>query len=423
MSTEPQQPTPVDFHSPQLTWKSITTGMALGGALSICNLYTGLKIGWGLNMSITGILLAFAFWHVVSRATKQRISMMGQLENNVNQSAVSAGGAVTSAGLVSAIPALTILDGVTLSWWQLSLWISTVCFVGIAVAMGLRKQMIVRDQLPFPGGLSCAQTLKEIYSTGSEAMLRVAMLGSAAVVGGLVKVAEILKWTKRTDMGLTVNGSPASVYSVALDPTLLMVAVGGLVGLKTCVSLMLGAVGGWIVLGSWIVDTGRSPEQRGPIGEWILWPGVTLMVVASLVSFSFSIPSILRAFRSTGGGGGSGHGYGRGFAALVLCFACCRAGAGGSAAVVVLRDLVVGGGRGGRPELCARGGRLPRERRDERHPGGRHGQGDAARLRGDHAQERGGEPDERERDGGRGVAVRGPHARPQVRVHPGGRRA
>ncbi len=310
MTTEQPQPTPVDFHSPQLTWKSITTGMALGGTLSICNLYTGLKIGWGLNMSITGILLAFAFWHVVSKASGRRVSMMGQLENNVNQSAVSAGGAVTSAGLVSAIPALTLLDGVTLSWWQLSLWMCTVCFVGIAVAMGLRTQMIIRDQLPFPGGVSCAQTLKEIYATGSEAMQRVAMLGSAAVVGGLVKVAEILKWTKRTDMGLTVNGSSASVYSVALDPTLLMVAVGGLVGLRTCVSLMIGAIGGWIVLGSWIVDTGRSPAQRGPIGEWILWPGVTLMVVASLVSFSFSIPSILRAFRPsgdrTGGGGDTG---------------------------------------------------------------------------------------------------------------------
>jgi uncharacterized oligopeptide transporter (OPT) family protein len=36
---------------------------------------------------------------------------------------------------------------------------------------------------------------------------------------------------------------------------------------------------------------------------WLLWPGVTLMVVASLGTFMFSFPTMLRAFRGTGSGG------------------------------------------------------------------------------------------------------------------------
>ncbi|MFM9958928.1 MAG: OPT family oligopeptide transporter [Phycisphaerales bacterium] len=288
---------PVDFVTPQLTWKAVGTGAILGGVLSICNIYTGLKIGWGLNMSITGILIAFAFWMVIHRMTVRRVGMMNRLENNINQSAVSAAGAVSSAGLVSAIPAATIVDNVTLSWWQLSLWIISVCMVGIAVAMGLRRQMIIVDRLPFPGGIACAETLKEIYNTGSEALKRVGVLGIGAAVGAALKLAELLKWVKRTDFGATINGSPAlSTYSFALDPTLLMAAVGGLIGFRAGASLLLGALVAWWVIGTQLVDRGVSDAARGPIGEWLLWPGVTLMVVSSLVSLSFSAPAIMRSF-------------------------------------------------------------------------------------------------------------------------------
>jgi uncharacterized oligopeptide transporter (OPT) family protein len=186
------------------------TGVILGGVLSICNVYTGLKIGWGLNMSITGILLAYVMWLAISRASAGRVRMMNRLENNINQSAVSAAGAVSSAGLVSAIPAVTLLDGTVFPWWQLTIWMITVCLVGIAVAMGLRQQMIIRDALPFPGGLACAETLKEIYNTGAEAVRRVAVLVGGAIVASVVKILAILKIVKTTDLGLVVNGAPAS---------------------------------------------------------------------------------------------------------------------------------------------------------------------------------------------------------------------
>ncbi len=305
----------VDFATRQLTIRALGTGMILGGLLSICNVYTGLKIGWGLNMSITGILLAFVIWRAISRASAGRVSMMNRLENNINQSACSAAGAVSSAGLVSAIPAITMLEGTVFPWWQLALWMSSVCFVGIAIAMGLRQQMIVREKLPFPGGIACAETLKEIYNTGAEAVQRVAVLGIGALVASALKVANILKLTKTTDLGLFVNGAPASKYLLALDPTLLMVAIGGLVGLRACISLLGGAILAYVVLAPWLVNSGRAALDKAqaaahnaslpaelhvvPFSEWLLWPGVTLMVVASLVSFSFSMPAILRSFRLT----------------------------------------------------------------------------------------------------------------------------
>jgi uncharacterized oligopeptide transporter (OPT) family protein len=333
---DPLSPAPIDFHSPQLTLRSALTGMLLGGVLSICNVYTGLKIGWGLNMSITGVLVAFAFWYAIHTLSRRRISMMGKLENNVSQAAVSAGAAVSSAGLVSAIPAVTMLDGITLPWWQLALWLISVCAVGISVAAGLRQQMIIRDKLPFPSGIACAATITEIYNTGAEAIAKVRALILAAIVGSLVKIWEItgtaanaavrtyesaLKagqdplppeptgffsslvragwYPHKTDLGVKIHGSPASAYSFALEPTLLLYAVGGLIGLRAGLSILLGAVVSYGFIAGWLVESKTVSGTGRPVTEWLLWPGVTLMVVSSLVAFMFSAPAIFRAMGFT----------------------------------------------------------------------------------------------------------------------------
>ena len=43
--TAPTYP-PLDLESPQLTLRAVITGMLIGGTLSLCNVYLGLKIGW-----------------------------------------------------------------------------------------------------------------------------------------------------------------------------------------------------------------------------------------------------------------------------------------------------------------------------------------------------------------------------------------
>ena len=54
---------PLDLTSPQLTVRALVTGCLLGGVLSLSNIYAGLKIGWGFNMSITAMLIGFGFFN------------------------------------------------------------------------------------------------------------------------------------------------------------------------------------------------------------------------------------------------------------------------------------------------------------------------------------------------------------------------
>lgn len=254
------QPLPIDWTSPQLTIRALATGMILGGVLSICNVYTGLKIGWGTNMSITGILLAYAAWAAVRAGTGNRMKPFSILENNINQASCSAAAAVSSAGLVAPIPALTLITGEELSWTMLSIWVFSVCLVGISVATGLRRQMIIVDRLPFPSGIACAATLREIYAQGSEATVRVAMMGVAALVASLTKVAQIIGWLRAEYAipGLMIGGVPASRYTLSLEPNLLMVGVGGLIGFKAGLSMLLGAILAWGVIAPRIVESGAA---------------------------------------------------------------------------------------------------------------------------------------------------------------------
>lgn len=301
-----------DLESPQLTLRAVLAGCLFGGVLSLCNIYAGLKIGWAFNMSITAMLLAFGFF--------RPFRPMSMLENNVNQTTASAAASISSAGLVSAIPAFTILTGEKLGWGALALWTAAVSFVGVVVAIGLRRQMIVVDKLAFPGGIASAETIKQIYAHGREAMARVKMLLGGAAVGAAVKLVAHL--AKVAPLGLpgAVAGKAGGSYTLAnlgfaLEPSVMMVGVGAIIGTRAGVSLLAGAVVSWGLLAPIALDAGWAqpgapkPDASwfGALNKWMLWPGVAMMVASSLTSFAFSGRSMWNALRRPAGGGEDPH--------------------------------------------------------------------------------------------------------------------
>ena len=315
---------PVDISVPALTFRSVFTGMLFGGLLSLCNIYLGLKIGWGMNMSIAAALLGFGFWQASTRLFSLR--RFGVLENNINQTAASSAASISSAGLVAPVPALTMLTGRTFGWAELSLWVLSVALVGVVVAIGLRRQMLVTDKLTFPGGVATGQTLKEIYAKGSEAVVRLRMLLAGMVIGAVGKLAEITQeWVKKVPLpgGLSTKAGGTlaeqgygklTAYNLgfALDPSVMMIAVGAIIGLRATASMMLGAVIAWLVVAPEVLELGwvsPPPLEKaggvwfGPVVKWMLWPGVAMMVTASLTSFAFSWRSVVAAFTGSGDDG------------------------------------------------------------------------------------------------------------------------
>ena len=293
----------------ELTLRAIATGTLLGAVLSLCNIYSGLRIGWGFNMSITAALLGWGFWRMVTAATRK--PMLTKLENNLNQTGASAGASISSAGLVSAIPAMTMLTGQQLSYLELALWTGVIGMTGVTVGIALRRQMIEVDKLPFASGIASAETLDKMYAAGADAASKVrALVGAGAIAGALKAVLHYGKVSAIALPGsLSLGGRQASMMNltVALDPSPLMIAVGSLGSVRTGFTMLAGSIFSWLVLGPYVIAQGwadagsedPSVSWFGPMVRWLLWPGVAMMVTSSLTTVAFSWRSIVRTF--TGG--------------------------------------------------------------------------------------------------------------------------
>lgn len=287
------------------TARSIASGMTLGGVLSLCNIYSGLKVGFTTNMSITAALAAFAlFWGSHKLFGTRPI---GRYENTLQQTAASAAATIAGSGLVAGIPALTMLTGRKLAYGWLMSWVLNVSVLGVLVGLSLRRTLIVRDSLPFPYGLATAELLEEIYARGAEAVARARVLVAGVFGAGLAKACAELwalsPWAPRLRL-LSLQGQVFSAQNlgVALDPSLLMVGVGALIGLRAGLSMLLGAVIAWGVLAPRAVLEGHvviGPDRQESLwfhelSSVLIWPGVSLMVSAALTSFLLSLRSVGR---------------------------------------------------------------------------------------------------------------------------------
>lgn len=276
--------------SRELTLRALLTGLLLGAVLTPSNIYSGLKIGWSFNMSIIALLVGFAVWQSLARVLRRPAWTLH--ESNINQTTASSAASIISSGLVAPIPAYTLITGQQFDTLPLVAWVFSVSFLGIWVAWYLRPSLIIETQLRFPEGMATLATLatmQQIYSHGAEAARRLWVLGSAALLAALAKLMDGLWWS----VPRWAPSAQLERLTFSLEPSLLLLGFGGIIGLRVGLSLLLGALIAWGVLAPWLlteglvtIPAGASGPQFGVLIEWLLWPGVSLMVCATLISLS-----------------------------------------------------------------------------------------------------------------------------------------
>ena len=84
-----------------------------------------------------------------------------------------------------------------------------------------------------------------------------------------------------------IRGVPLVDLTIRLDSSIVMVAAGGLMGIRTGMSLLLGAVHQLLRPGSVGHESGASSRARdsAAILMWGMWGGVAMMTTASLFGF------------------------------------------------------------------------------------------------------------------------------------------
>ena len=292
--------------------------MLIGALLTPCNVYSGLKIGWSFNISIIALLLAAGFWQLLDRLRVSARLSVG--EANITQTTASSSANIISGGLVAPIPALAMLSGGNMPLPQLIGWVFAVSFLGIWVAWYLRSSLILRSDLPFPTGRATAETLQEMFSHGREAALKLRVLLGSAVIAGVLKWLDTGAYMlPRPSLGFLLpatgklsgyGGITAKNLTFVFDPSLLLAGFGAIIGFRAGLSLLLGGILSWAVLGSWGLAQGFiTPGADDPNAswfstmiEWLLWPGVALMVAAALTRFLLQAISARRKAAGRGDG-------------------------------------------------------------------------------------------------------------------------
>jgi uncharacterized oligopeptide transporter (OPT) family protein len=228
---------------PQLTVRAIIAGMLFGGLMSLSNLYVGLKSGWGLGVDIAAVIVIFAVFKALRGIGVVRRDF-GMMENTIMMTVAVAASWISSAGLVSAVPALTMLTGYEFVWWQLTLLIGVILYLGLFMAIPFKRQMIQVDKLRFPAVIPTGETLKAMYSHGGEAMKKAKALGTAGGLGILIAgLRDGFKFIPGlVSLPLSIGRIGLGKLTLSMEPSLIFIGIGALFGIKVGLSMLFGFV-------------------------------------------------------------------------------------------------------------------------------------------------------------------------------------
>lgn len=358
-NSEQQFPAPVAWNDKpdikQITVRATFVGLVIGSLVLISNFQFGLQTGWVSMMSMPSALLACAFFKRIWPVIFPNDAPFTDVETVYVQSiAVAVGTGPLAYGFVGVIPAIEKFvtkdesggsreKGELFSFYQLLAWSCALAFFGVFFAVPLRKQVIVREKLPFPSGsatavliavLNDSEILQEVsrrellamrtrrLDECSEVLLpddpalpspgnnngyglletgeqpedgfsayneNINMLSKTFIVSSIYTVGSFFLPVLRT---IPVFGSYLSrTYLWNLQPSPAYIGQGIIMGLSTVSYMLFGCVLGWAILApiarhaGWVPSDASVDDWERGVHGWILWCSLSIMVVDSVVGF------------------------------------------------------------------------------------------------------------------------------------------
>ncbi len=314
----------------QLTVRAVISGMLLGGVMSLSNLYIALKTGWSFGVTITAGILAFVIFKLLTRVGLVT-TPFGMLENNAMQSVASAAGYMTGGGTVAAIPGLMLLTQSSVPAHQIFIWITALAFLGVFMAIPMKRQMINQEQLRFPSGVAAAETLRSLHphhvtvqveagqgyrDTTETKTVAEGELQAKALLWSALFSAFWTWWSKAHAKWLpywhmpedwapkwTLRGVLLKKWTIVIDTSLLLFAAGAIMGWRAAWSMMLGGLINYSMLAPYGHSIGMIPAndvKYKTIVNFTVWFGSALLLTSGLLSFAFSWRQIAKAFAGVG---------------------------------------------------------------------------------------------------------------------------
>lgn len=246
------QPSNTDPAQPELTLRALLLGAALSAVMAAANAYLGLFAGMTVSASIPAAVVSM----LVLRAMGG-----GLLENNLVQTAASAGESV-AAGAIFTLPAL-LMVGV----WSGFGYFETLGLLAAGGTLGtiftipLRRVLVEQGDLPFPEGTATARVLRVGHGGGSAKSL-----GLAAGLAFAIKLLESAFGFVANQTAAVISVAGRSwVLGTALSPALF--GVGAILGLRAAGYVFLGGIINWAFVIPFVAAPSSSPSDAA----WLAW--------------------------------------------------------------------------------------------------------------------------------------------------------
>ena len=222
------------------------------------------------------MILAFGMFKILSGLGMAREFTV--LENNCMQSIATAAGYMTGP-MISSLAAYMMVTDTIIPMGTTIVWITSLSLLGVLFAFPLKRRFINDEQHPFPEGRAAGIVMDALHSGDpGEGLLKAKMLSAAAALSALVKLFTSHDLLQRLKLGVLavpeyldgwiyrfwsprLAGTEFREMTVRLDTDIVMFGAGGLMGIRTGMSLMIGAVVNYCILVPWMIQRGDIEGQ------------------------------------------------------------------------------------------------------------------------------------------------------------------
>ena len=193
---------------PEITTKGIILAIFLGFLLTAANVYLGLYVGMTVSASIPAAVISMAVLRSLERANLSKGTNI--LENNWVQTAVSSGESL-AAGVIFTLPALIIMNSQSngeIGWAEFPYFKTVIIAlvggtIGVLFSISLRRIFVVKEKLPYPEGVACA----EVLVAGEKGGTQVMPIFVGIAFGALYKLcSSVIANGKQVSLGLWEHG-------------------------------------------------------------------------------------------------------------------------------------------------------------------------------------------------------------------------
>jgi len=223
----------------EITLKAFFLSIFLSIILSSAMVYLGLYAGMTISASIPAAIMSMGILRLFKNSNI--------LENNIVQTAASAGESL-AAGVIFTLPALLLIGyWDTISYWEVTKIAMVGGILGALFTVPLRRALILKAQLRFPEGVATAAVLKTGHETDAEkSQQSLKIIGISALVGGFVKLGELAFsiWSSALGGAIAIKGAIFGM-GASLSPSLF--SVGYIVGRNIGILAFTGGLISWAV--------------------------------------------------------------------------------------------------------------------------------------------------------------------------------